>query len=131
MSRAEIFASELRDQAMRIVMERGSITVAAPGLSNPKSTADLKSSTGAANSEHIPNSKSSTGTPNTEQHTFRDARLRIEFWPGPPCALDVFKIGDGERRVFGQIWNPDGDAVTVVHQHGSWEDILARVAKAC
>jgi hypothetical protein len=96
MARADDAAQELRDQAVRVVLARGAITVATP-----------------------------------EQRTFTDARLRIEFWPGSPCAIDIYKASDHETKVFGQIWNPDGDAVTVVHQHGSWEDILARVAKAC
>jgi hypothetical protein len=110
MARADDLAEKLRDQAIKIVMARGAITVTSP-----------------------------------EQHTFRDPRLRVEHWPGPPCAIDIYKIGDGERKVFGAIWNPDDhirsrrhqsrwrdcELFVVLHFGGSWESYLGRVARGC
>ncbi len=92
MSQAEIYALTFRDQAMRVALAKGAITV-------------------------------------PEQHTFTDARLRIEFWPRSPHALDIWKRSDRETKVFGQIWTPDGDAVMTVDKTGSWETSLARLAK--
>ena len=67
-----------------------------------------------------------------EQRSFQDKRLRIDFWPCQPHAIDIYKIGDGERKVFGAIWNPDvGDVFVVLIAGGSWQDYLVRVAKAC
>jgi hypothetical protein len=61
-------------------------------------------------------------------NTYSDARLRIAYCTGKPNAIDIYKIGDREQRVFGVIWS-DLDCVTVLHRAGSWEQYLQRLVK--
>jgi hypothetical protein len=48
-----------------------------------------------------------------------------------PQALDVFRRGELELKVFSVIWNDGGDEIVMIHRTGSCEISLKRLAKGC